>query len=66
MSNHGITNNNEIGVWTMRLDIYQVIDNTDNWPLIETIEADTEDECIDKAEAEYGFNSGDYHWTNPY
>jgi hypothetical protein len=50
----------------MKLDIYKVVDGTDNWPLIETIEADTAEACIDKAEEEYGPNSDDYHWTTPY
>jgi hypothetical protein len=44
------------------LKIYQVIDGADNWPLIDTIEAETEQECIDEAERMY--NSDNYHWCN--
>ena len=48
--------------WT--LDIYQVIDGTDNWPLVRRIEADTPEMCIEIAGVEYP--GDDMHWTNPY
>jgi hypothetical protein len=48
----------------MKLDIYKVVEGTDNWPKIDTIEADTAEECISQAEDKY--NQDDYHWTNPY
>ncbi len=48
-----------------KLNIYEVIDGTDKWPLIETIEAETSEECIDIAETKYG-SDNEYHWTNPY
>jgi hypothetical protein len=48
----------------MKLDIYKVIEGTDEWPLIDTIEADTAKECIEIAESRYG--QDEYHWTNPY
>ncbi len=49
-----------------KLDIYKVVDGTDNWPVIDTIEGDTPEACIEKAELEYGSNGEHYHWTNPY
>lgn len=47
-----------------KLDIYEVIDGTDNWPLIDTIHGETAEECIEMAELEYGSNN-EYHWINP-
>ena len=50
-----------------RLNIYRVIDGTDNWPLIDVVEGETPEECIEKAEEKYGYGGGDeYHWANPY
>ena len=48
----------------MKLDIYEVVGGTDEWPLVETIEAETVKECIDRAEESY--DQDKYHWTNPY
>jgi hypothetical protein len=48
-----------------KLDIYEVVDGTDNWPLIDTVYGETEAECIENAEAKYGPNADGYHWTNP-
>ena len=49
----------------MKLDIYEVVEGTDNWEKIETIEKETEEECHEYAEYEYG-SDGKYHWTNVY
>jgi hypothetical protein len=49
----------------LKLDIYQVIEGTDNWPLIDTLEASTKEKLFDQAESKYGSNNN-YHWTNPY
>lgn len=48
------------------LDIYRVIEGTDNWPLIETIEAETDQECIEIAEERYDYNDNTIHYVNPY
>ena len=48
-----------------KLDIYTVIEGTDNWPLIETLEANTDQQVLELAETLYGSNEA-YHWTNPY
>ena len=48
----------------MKLDIYKVVDGTDQWPLVEIIEANTEAECIEIAENKYG--QDEYHWANCY
>jgi hypothetical protein len=50
----------------LKLDIYKIIDGTDKWPLIETIEAETEEEIFDIVDEKYGPNADEYHWTNPY
>ncbi|MBX3004581.1 MAG: hypothetical protein KF821_01990 [Anaerolineales bacterium] len=47
-----------------KLDVYQVIDGTDNWPLVDTITGSSPEECLDAAEGKYGSNN-EYHWTNP-
>ncbi len=49
----------------MKLDIYKIIDGTDDWPLITTIEADTKEECQEIAERDYGPDEC-HHWTNCY
>lgn len=54
----------ERGMKMFKLDIYKVIEGTDDWPFVETIEAKTEKECFELAEEQYG--QDDYHWTNPY
>ena len=48
----------------MKLDIYRVIDGTDDWPLVEIIVARDADLCINLAESIY--DPDQYHWTNPY
>ena len=48
----------------MELKIYKVIDGHDDWPLVEILEGETDDEVIALAEEKYG--SDQYHWTNPY
>lgn len=48
----------------MKLDIYRVIDGTDDWPLVDTIVARDADLCISLAEINYSSDS--FHWTNPY
>lgn len=47
-----------------KLDIYQPVEGQDDWPLIDTLEAETPEAVIELAERVYGSN--DYHWTNPY
>ena len=47
-----------------KLDIYKVIDGSDDWPLVATLEARTDEEVIAKAEELY--DQDNYHWTNPY
>ena len=47
-----------------KLDVYEVIDGQDNWPLVGILEGETDDEVIALAEEKYG--SDQYHWTNPY
>lgn len=46
-----------------KLEIYQVIDEPDCWPLVETIVACSPDDCY--AEAEKKYNLDEYHWTTP-
>ncbi len=53
----------ERGMKMFKLDIYKVIEGTDDWLFVETIEAKTEKECFELAEEQYG--QDDYHWTNP-
>ena len=45
------------------LEIYKVIEGTDNWPLVDTIVKETAEECL--AEADLIYAGDDYHWTNP-
>lgn len=47
-----------------KLEVYEVIDGTDNWPLVKTIIACSPQACIDEAERDFGSNN-EYHWTNP-
>jgi hypothetical protein len=47
-----------------KLDIYHVVKGSDKWPLVDSIIADSEDECIE--EAELGYNQDEYHWSWPY
>ena len=49
----------------VKLDVYKVIEGTDDWPLIATLEAETDAEVLDLAEENYGSNNA-HHWTNPY
>lgn len=46
------------------LEVYEVIVGTDNWPLVETIEGTSEEDCLNKASSKY--DQENYHWTNPY
>jgi hypothetical protein len=45
-----------------KLDVYKVIDGTDDWPLIDTIYGNSPEECEEKAEDKYGPNPDGYHW----
>ena len=47
-----------------KLDVYKVIDGTDQWPIIRTFYGDSESQCVVQAEYNYGSNDG-YHWTQP-
>lgn len=50
-----------------KLNVHRVIEGTDEWPLVKTIEAETPEKCIELAEDEFGPGGGDeYHWANPY
>ena len=46
------------------LKVYRVAKGTDNWPLVEIITGESEQECLDKASHKY--DQDEYHWTNPY
>lgn len=48
-----------------KLDIYKVIDGKDDWPLVETLLGETNEEVLHLADMKYGL-SEKYHWTNPY
>ncbi len=47
-----------------KLDIYEIIDGSDDWPLVDTLEAKTEEDVLTEAGDLYGEDN--YHWTNPY
>ena len=47
-----------------KLNIYQVVEGSDEWPLVETITAKTSDDCIAQAEMEY--DTDQYSWSNPF
>ena len=47
------------------LAIFEVIEGSDEWPLIDTLTGETPEACTAKAERKYGSNNG-YHWTYPY
>ena len=49
-----------------RLDVYQVVDGTDDFPMINTLYGATPQECEDAAEDLYGPNADDKHWTTAY
>lgn len=46
-----------------RLNIYEVIDGQDDWPMVGTVYANTPQECLDEANSSYDQDL--YHWTNP-
>ncbi len=46
-----------------KLDIYQIIDGSDDWPKIDTVYGNTEQTCLDYALRKYG--QEEFHWTNP-
>ena len=46
------------------VDGYTVVDEGAEWELVETIEAETEEQCF--AEANSKYDQENYHWTNPY
>ncbi len=54
--------NKEITKMNYKLDIYKVIDGTDDWPIVDTIHGETPDDCDEMAESQYGSND-EYHWT---
>lgn len=45
----------------VELKIYKVIDGQDNWPLVDIITAENQEEATDKAIYEYG--QDEYHWV---
>lgn len=52
---------NDRQAWKM--EVYQVIEGSDDWPLIDTVYGATKKECEEKAEEKYGANADDKHWT---
>jgi hypothetical protein len=58
--------NNYLG-GIMKLDIYKAREGSwDTFDFLATIEAETAEECEETAEANYGSNDNEYHWTNCY